>query len=190
MRTKNYSLVVYHYGSLSKKKIQALFNKLPPARKTRVENITDNPIYREFLIVEYFIVVKKLKLKNTLDFSYSEKGKPFFKNAKFHFSISHSNEILTVAFSKSNVGVDVQFLLLFEYRLALLVCNNDEFDLIANSKNRDLEFTKLWTKKESIVKFHGGTVYQDPKNILTNNSDLKVFTKAKKDYVTSICLKE
>ncbi len=188
MRIKNYSFVVYRYGSLSEKRINALFNELPTARKERVKNLTDNPIYREFLIVEYFIVIKKLKRKNTDDFSYNEMGKPFFENAEFYFSISHSNDILIVAFSKSNIGVDVQYLLPFQNEVSRLVCNDDEFNLIANSKNPDLEFTKLWTKKESIVKFYGGTLYQDTKNILTNNSDLKVFTKVKKDYAMSICL--
>lgn len=189
MRTKNYSIVVYKYGSFSEKKIEALYNELPAARRTRIENITNNPIYREFLIVEYFIVIKKLKLKNAGDFSYNEMGKPFFENAKLHFSISHSNEILIVAFSKSNIGVDIQFPLPFQNDVAHLVCNDDEFHLIANSKNPDLEFTKLWTKKESIVKFYGGTLYQDTKNILINYSDLKVLTKTKKGYVMSICLK-
>ena len=188
MRTKNYSLIVYKYGSLSEKKIGLLLNKLPSARKERVNNLTDNPIYREFLIVEYFIVIRKLKLKNTVDFSYNEMGKPFFENAGFNFSISHCNDILIVAFSKSKVGVDIQYLLPFKDEVARRVCNDDEFNLIANSENPDLEFTKLWTQKESIVKLHGGTLYKDTKNILTDNSDLKVITKAKKDYVMSICL--
>ena len=188
MRTKSYSLVVYKYGSLSEKKLELLLNKLPPARKERVENLTNNPVYREFLIVEYFIVIKKLKLKNAGDFSYNELGKPFFENARLNFSISHCNEILIVAFSKSNIGVDIQFLLPFKNEVAHLVCNDNEFDLIANSKNPDLEFTKLWTKKESIVKFYGGTLYQDTKNILPENCNVKVLTKVKKGYAMSICL--
>ena len=188
MRTKNYSLVVYKYGSLSQKKIESLLNKLPPARKERVENLTDNPIYREFLIVEYFIVIKQLRLKNTADFSYNEMGKPFFENSELNFSISHSDRILIVAFSKSNIGVDIQHLLQFKSEVACLVCNDDEFNSIANSKNPDLEFTKLWTKKESIVKFYGGTLYQDTKNILTDNTHLTVLTKSKKGYAMSICL--
>ena len=188
MRTKSYSLVVYKYGSLSEKKLKLLFNKLPQARRERVESLTDNPVYREFLIVEYFIVIKKLKLKNTADFSYNEMGKPFFENALFNFSISHSNKILIVAFSKNNIGADIQFLLPFKNEVAHLVCNDDELKIIANSKNPDLEFTKLWTKKESIVKLYGGTFYQDTKNILLNNPDLKVLTKTKKGYAMSLCL--
>ena len=188
MRTKNFSLVVYKYGSLSKKKIGLLLNKLPPARKERVEKLTANPVYREFLIVEYFIVTKKLKLKNTGDFSYGETGKPFVENAELNFSLSHCNDILIVAFSKSNIGVDIQFLLPFKNEVASLVCNDAEYNLIENSKNPDLEFTKLWTKKESIVKFYGGTLYKDTKNILTDNPHLKVITKTKKGYAVSICL--
>ena len=188
MRTKDFSFVVYKYGSLPQRKIELLLSKLPAARKERVESLTDNPVYREFLIVEYFIVIKKLKPGNTADFSYSEKGKPFFENARLNFSISHCNDILVVAFSKGNIGVDIQFLLPFENEVARLVCNDDEFNLIADSKNPDLEFTKLWTRKESIVKFYGGTLYQDTKDIMTDTSDLKVLTKVKKDYVMSVCL--
>ena len=188
MRTENFSYIVYKYGSFSQKKIGRLLNKLPPSRKDRVEKITDNPIYREFLIVEYFIVIKKLKLENTDDFSYSETGKPFIKNAAFNFSISHSNKLLIVAFSRNNIGADIQFLLPFENEVARLACNDAEFNSIANSKNPDLEFTKLWTKKESVVKFYGGTLYKDTKNILTDNPDLKILTRVKKNYAMSICL--
>lgn len=187
MRIKNFCLVLYRQGQYSKEKLTSLFENLPLSRKERILKLNDNPTYQEFLIVEYFIVAKKLRLSNQQDFCYNKFGKPYTKNEKLHFNISHSKNILAIAFSRYPIGVDVQHFLDCDDDIAKLTCNDEEYAIVLNSKNKNIEFTKLWAQKESVVKMFGGTLYLDTKNILSNIAQLKIKCKVKEDYVISIC---
>ena len=73
-------------------------------------------------------------------------SKPFFKNNnKLYCSISHSKNIILVAFDNKNIGVDVQF------------ARNLNFEQILKRYNSNLEptkdnFYKFWTKLEAGIK--------------------------------------
>ena len=179
--------VVYRAGQYSKRKLNKIYNLLPPKRKIRIDQV-DNRIYREFLIVEYYLVTKKLKMPMTEDFCYTDKGKPYFVNAKLNFSISHSQNQLMVVFSKNKVGVDIQHLLPFDEQIAKNICNESELQKIQNSKDHNLAFTLLWTQKESLVKMHGTSLYSDVKNILTFDNQYIMKTYIQKKYVISVCV--
>lgn len=188
MRT-NFTKVFYKIGQYSKAQLEKLYNQLPQSRKERIDKI-ENAVYREFLIVEFFIVINKLGKSPNEDFLYNDLGKPYFENSPLNFSISHSQNLLIVVFSKYPIGVDLQHFLPFDYNTALDVCNSAELNIILNSKNKDREFTRIWTQKESVVKLHGTTLYLDVKNILNNASDYQFKNYLKKDYSISICIKK
>lgn len=161
-----------------------MYSLLPASRKQKIQEKTIKND-KKIAIFEYFLVKKLLKLKKCPDFEYSQNGKPFIKNK--HFSISHSNNFLVVATAKNEIGVDVQKVVEYKENLAKHICNQKEYNKIKNSKNKSLEFTKLWTKKESYIKCKGQTIFCDLKNVLNFNKDCYFKFYYVKDYVICVC---
>ncbi len=56
----------------------------------------------KIIFQEYHLNIKDLKL------SYNPYGKPFFQNVDFHFNISHCKNVIAIALSSQEVGIDVE----------------------------------------------------------------------------------
>lgn len=92
-------------------------------------------------------------------------GKPICD--EYYFSISHTNEVVAVAFSNTNIGIDIELLddnkNLDALGKRILHKNEQTLSLISKS-----EILKLWVKKEGKFKFDGGKIFI-PNNIDTNS---------------------
>ncbi len=88
-------------------------------------------------------------------FAYNEFGKPFLPNLPIHFSLSHCKEAVACAVSDHNVGIDVESIIPYAPSVAMRVCTTTEFEMLAYSDNKDVDFIKLWTVKEAISKYEG-----------------------------------
>ena len=91
-------------------------------------------------------------------------GKPYFKEhieqPTLHFSVSHTNDKLFVVFSKDKIGLDVENTnRQVDYAKLLPRIDNKQF------VNSSYEFLRLWTAKESVVKYLGETMATDAKYI-------------------------
>lgn len=72
--------------------------------------------------------------------------KPIFSTGGIHFSISHSNNIILVAFNNSEIGADVEYMRPRNFEKIMKRCNK-------NVKNPAREeFYKFWTVKEAEIK--------------------------------------
>lgn len=80
-------------------------------------------------------------------------GKPYFKDDKLHFNVSHSGEYLAIALAKTPVGVDIQEPKHIRDGMYRKVVQPGEAKLIGEERQRD--FLRLWTLKESFVKAEG-----------------------------------
>lgn len=106
------------------------------------------------------------------DFIYkNEFGKPLSIDEKIYFSVSHTKEVLAIAFSTSPVGIDIEK-------------HKEQVDLDKLikrvSSNTDAitsltDFYDLWTKKEAVFKLNGNLSTFIPKNVDINESCLKTF---------------
>ncbi len=106
-----------------------------------------------------FLLGKVLEMYgiNTYELSYTEKGKPYIDNLKYHFNISHSNEYVVCAVSDKEVGIDIEMVK----------------DKITNIKPKITDeemddpdsLTELWTLKESFIKYLGIGITMDLKKI-------------------------
>lgn len=106
------------------------------------------------------------------EFTYGPHGKPSLKNhPEIHFSISHCRTCVACAVSDSPVGLDVECYQ-FDPDLAREVCSEEELAGILASNDPKVEFTKLWTKKESYLKLTGEGLRNDLRNLLTPSSSL------------------
>jgi phosphopantetheinyl transferase len=105
--------------------------------------------------------------------------KPYFKNDKYlHFNKSHSGHKLVFAFSRSAVGIDIEKIKnrSRQDKIAKKISSISEFKKYQRSKNKKLEFYKLWTKKEALSKLNGKGLRIGFRKI----SKLKGHTKTKK----------
>lgn len=95
-------------------------------------------------------ICSRLLLKEynpNLQISYSENGSPILSNEKF-ISISHSANLIVIAVSKKNIGIDIQEITENPKKL---------FSKFGNSHHTDLskeKCTLIWSIKESVFKFH------------------------------------
>ena len=95
-------------------------------------------------------ICSRLLLKeynSDLQISYTENGSPILSNEEF-ISISHSANLIVIAVSKKNIGVDIQEISEKPKKL---------FSKFGNSHHTNLskeKCTLVWSIKESVFKYH------------------------------------
>lgn len=80
-------------------------------------------------------------------------GKPYLKDEKLHFNVSHSGDYLAIVISEQPVGVDIQIRKRIKEGMYRKVVQPKEQPLIG--ENREWDFLRLWSLKESFVKAEG-----------------------------------
>ena len=109
-------------------------------------------IKNKYSKLEYYLIKKGLKEFFDIDkfeLDYSRNGKPFLNNNVF-ISISHSEDLVIVAFSKNPIGVDL------EYKKVLPKSLNTFLKLDKNLDN--IEVLKEFCKREAIIKLEDKTL--------------------------------
>lgn len=86
---------------------------------------------------------------------FTELGKEYFVNADICFNISHSKDIACCAVDKCDVGIDCEQInpKTDHLRLAERFFSREEIAYISDSKNGVDDFFRIWTMKESYVKY-------------------------------------
>lgn len=87
------------------------------------------------------------------DYVLSENGRPFFADCKAFFSLAHCGSYAVCAVSDGNVGVDIELPRPGSTRLAERFFLPDEAALVNAAEEADREFCRLWTLKESYIKY-------------------------------------
>ena len=80
-------------------------------------------------------------------------GQPYLKDCSLQFNVSHSGEYLAIAVSEFPVGVDIQEPKNIKDGMFRKVVQAEETELIGDERQND--FLRLWTLKESFVKAEG-----------------------------------
>ncbi len=95
----------------------------------------------------------------------NENGKPYLKNGaskKIFFSITHTFDYIFIAFSKENIGIDAEPLSRqVHYSSIIKKFPFEEQTEILST----LDFLRHWTAKESTIKWLGGSIAKDLKNL-------------------------
>ncbi|WP_220729276.1 4'-phosphopantetheinyl transferase family protein [Apilactobacillus zhangqiuensis] len=90
-------------------------------------------------------------------FYYGDHGKPFLKSNQFQYNISNSYDLVILAVSNQEIGIDIEKLRPFTYKRITRAFTDKELDYLSNldeSVEGD-ETLKLWTIKESALKLVG-----------------------------------
>lgn len=92
---------------------------------------------------------------------YGERGKPYIEG--LNFNLSHSGTIAALAVASGEVGVDIQKIIPVKEGLMTRVCTQREIARLqaCSGEEREREFFRLWTAKESAGKYSGRGIF-DP----------------------------
>lgn len=82
-------------------------------------------------------------------------GKPYLRGDPFYFNLSHSGGLVACAAEETPVGVDVEKVRSFSPALLKRICTPREQELVSACENKDSALTRLWTMKESYMKYTG-----------------------------------
>lgn len=128
------------------------------------------------------------------DLKYNSYGKPYKDN--IYFSLSHSNDYVVLAISNNQIGIDIELIKDVKENLKDYTLSVDEKSTIKNN----VDFYKLWTSKESLIKYLGIGIDKDLKKIpalplegykeYQNNKLYSLSFVFKENYALSITTKE
>jgi len=111
--------------------------------------------------IQKYCVWKLLEyaLKDTFNCNISDMNFIRFANGKwyckqYYFSLSHSDNIVMVGLSNTDIGVDIEQVHPLRYDILNRIINNEEKIFFKNKIyiNKNLATFEIWTKKESIFK--------------------------------------
>ena len=86
----------------------------------------------------------------------TDRGKPYFPDSPWHFSISHTKAHAFCALAKCPVGIDAEEMdRKINLKLADKVLSEDEKLRFYNYKDKNDAFLRLWVLKEASVKLTG-----------------------------------
>lgn len=147
---------------------------------------------RRECVAAYLLLKKALREEYAIDenplLAEREGGKPYIVGREdIHFNFSHCREAVVCVVSNEEVGVDVERIRPYNDGLARYVFNDDEYDVVKSSANPALEFTKLWTMKEALLKLTGEGIRDDLKQALLGvDACFKTSVNQEKSYVISL----
>lgn len=103
-------------------------------------------------------------------FGYGEHGKPFLIDyPQIHFNLSHCSQGVICVMDDSPVGCDVETIPTCLDQDLLEACfSMAEQDEILQAANPQIEFARLWTCKEALLKLHGIGLVDSLPSLLTS----------------------
>ena len=123
------------------------------------ENANAKELLKESLKKDYNI--------SDYEIIYNEYNKPYLKNKKIYFNISHSNGTIVLVISDKEIGVDVEYFVYKESVVRKYFTNNEQNEIL-NSTNKVYDFTRIWVMKEAFVKMKGIGISYGLINVDTN----------------------
>lgn len=93
-------------------------------------------------------------------------GKPYFPEyPDIYFNYSHSPFGILLGLHNKEIGVDIQGRIVYKERLARRICHPREQERLGQDAGADEILTRLWTAKESYLKYTGEGIRRDLRQI-------------------------
>lgn len=117
-----------------------------------------------------------IKKDISIAYEYNEFGKPYLKSNNLFFNISHSSEWIAVVCDLAEVGIDIERIRPAEPRMICRLFSDEEIGYINSGlcSERHRRFTKLWTIKESHVKYIGTGLLTSLKSFRVDVSNKRI----------------
>ena len=84
-------------------------------------------------------------------------GKPYYigNENEIFFNLSHGQELIAVACADCEVGIDAESMRKVRENAMRRTCTRKEWEWLQQSEQKELDFLRLWTLKESYMKMTG-----------------------------------
>lgn len=138
-----------------------LLEEIPECRMKLADSYKNEADQKRSLAASYLLGI----CMKEHGFSLSEKadvtnaGKLFFPHLdEFYVNLSHADDFAVCACDEVEIGVDVEGIRAYKEKLFIKIASDNEkaqMDEIVNPKEKDIFFTRWWTRKESAVKLTG-----------------------------------
>lgn len=169
------------FSEITETKLEQAISRLPDWRRYGNDKIKtrQGKIFNAYALhlLEFCLKTERYEIdlyKTAPDFN--EKGKPFFSEADFDFSLSHSSHgiICAVKNGKNSIGIDIEHIRPFNEKVALRVCCEEEINLLQTAAEIEKSelFCSMWVQKEAFSKMTGNGYAEGFKkiNTLKNNT--------------------
>lgn len=168
--------------------LNLIYDLLPNFRKQKINRLFLTKDKAQsglaYILLMYATAINGIEV----DFKIDGNGKPYDANGNCFFNISHCRDSVACIIGSSPNGIDVESIINQEcYDIINNVCNNNEIILLKRSKKPLLEFTKLWTFKESYLKMMGTGIIGDLKKVCYNNCNVFFESKVYEKFVLTYC---
>lgn len=170
---------------------EAEINRLLPlvSEQRRQQAIQFKHTFGQFACLKAYEMLMSLTNASTpLIFTYNEHGKPFAPS--IYFSISHCKNGIAVATSEQPIGIDIESISNHDEGLIKTTMNDCEAAKIHNADNPALEFTKLWTQKEAVLKLRGTGITDNLPHVLNGDETIETHVNLEKGYAYSIATQQ
>ncbi len=137
-----------------------------------------------FRLLEYALQ-NEYGITTVPEFVYNEYGKPYFPDLPIYFNLSHCKDAVACVVSDHEVGIDVESSTPYNDSVARRICNAEEYQRLSVSADRDIAFTKLWTEKEAISKFHGKGISIEFSTV--SSKEYLLVQQVEKSYMLTCC---
>lgn len=145
------------------------------------ENIDSKDLLRECLKKNFNI--------SDYEIIYNEYNKPYLKNEKIYFNISHDNGTTVLVVSDKEIGVDVEYFTYKEGVVRKYFTNNEQNEIL-NSTNKEYDFTRIWVMKEAFIKMKGIGIPYGLINVDTTKIKEQIELIENEKYIIAICKSE
>lgn len=195
------------------KNFDSVINMLHPARREKVAKLKNKKaayvsMTAGLLLQE--VVEREFGLKpEDILIGKGENGKPYLKEyPEYKYNISHSGDMVMMAYSKQELGVDIEELRVKDTKVAkrcfvpheyLYVLNgNDDLNTkMLSEAERSRRFFEMWTLKEAYLKLIGkgisvplSSFEVDVVNKCVKDEALKYYTGEVDNYIYAICAED
>jgi 4'-phosphopantetheinyl transferase len=152
-----------HLDTVSNDAFEYLLVSLPETMQhnvSRYNQIADRKrkLIGRLIVQNYFASDKFFSWER---WSETERGKPYIQMANRKFSISHSGDYVTVAFSEKEVGIDLEIKEEIVVEDILTSLHHEEIEYVRNAGDKNNAFYYVWTRKEAYLKAIGVGIVED-----------------------------
>lgn len=167
-----------HIQDMKSEHLQQVLAFLPSWRRERVLAYKQESRQMESALA-YIELSRALALRGLQDikphFEYNEHGKPYLSTyPNLHFSISHCSQAVGCILSEMPCGLDIERVRRASPSLISKTMNQGEVKQIYSSSHPEVEFIRLWTRKEAVFKLLGTGITDDMQDILLRAEALHI----------------
>lgn len=159
-------MIEIYYGKTNTNELEKKERELVDFFKERINKFT-NIEEKNIRINLYYYLQKKLKEKNiSLSFALNSFGKIYLNEISVYISLTHSKGYFAFAISDEEVGLDIE-----------KIRNNVNERIsyrISKEKIKKDEIIKIWTVKESYLKYLGVGITTDLKNVVFDEESVSL----------------